>query len=39
MQWSFLRESRRLANTRMKRELRLVLRHPQVLDGLREAAQ
>jgi dTDP-4-dehydrorhamnose reductase len=35
MQWSFLRESRRLANTRMKRELRLVLRHPQVLDGLR----
>ena len=36
MQWSFLRESRRLRNARMKRELRLVLRHPQVLDGLRE---
>ena len=36
MQWSFLRESRRLRNARMKRELRLVLRHPQVLDGLRD---
>ncbi len=35
MQWSFLRESRRLRNGRMKRELGLVLRHPHVLDGLR----
>ncbi|ARU05152.1 hypothetical protein CCO03_11015 [Comamonas serinivorans] len=34
VQWSFLRESRRLRNTRMKHELRLVLRHPQVLQGL-----
>ena len=31
---SFMSESRRLDNTRMKRELRLRLRYPQVLDGL-----
>ena len=37
MQMSFMSESRRLRNQRMKRELRLVLRYPQVLDGLREA--
>jgi len=34
MQMSFLSESRRLVNTRMKRELRLVLRYPTVADGL-----
>ena len=34
MQLSFLGESRRLVNTRMKRELRLALRYPTVLDGL-----
>ncbi len=32
---SFMSESRRLLNERMKRELRVVLRYPQVLDGLR----
>ena len=31
---SFMSESRRLDNSRMKRELRLRLRYPQVLDGL-----
>ncbi len=35
MQLSFMSESRRLLNERMKRELRVVLRYPQVLDGLR----
>jgi hypothetical protein len=35
-QLSFLGESRRLVNARMKRELRLVLRHPTVVDGLEE---
>ena len=30
MQWSFMSESRRLDNTRMKRELRLRLRYPTV---------
>ena len=34
LQMSFLAESRRLVNTRLKRELRLVLRHPSVADGL-----
>jgi len=34
MQLSFVGESRRLVNTRMKRELGLVLRHPTVADGL-----
>ena len=34
MQMSFLAESRRMDNRRMKRELRLVLRYPGVLDGL-----
>ena len=38
MQMSFLSESRRLANRRMKDELRLVLRHPTVVDGLFENA-
>lgn len=34
MQLSFMSESRRLVNTRMKRELRLRLHHPDVLRGL-----
>lgn len=34
MQMSFLAESRRMDNRRMKRELRLVLHYPSVLDGL-----
>jgi nucleoside-diphosphate-sugar epimerase len=33
-QWSFLDESRRLANDRLKRELRLALRYPTVREGL-----
>jgi nucleoside-diphosphate-sugar epimerase len=32
---SFMRESRRLTNDRMKQELRLSLRYPHVLDGLK----
>jgi nucleoside-diphosphate-sugar epimerase len=36
LQMSFLAESRRLVNERMKRELRLVLHHPTVADGLGE---
>ena len=35
MQLSFMSESRRLVNRRLKRELRLVLRHPTVAEGLR----
>jgi nucleoside-diphosphate-sugar epimerase len=34
--YSFLSESRRLANDRLKRELRLQLRHPTVADGWSE---
>ena len=34
MQMSFLAESRRMDNRRVRRELRLVLRYPSVLDGL-----
>jgi dTDP-4-dehydrorhamnose reductase len=34
MQLSFMSESRRLLNTRMKRELRLQLHYPHVQDGL-----
>ncbi len=34
MQLSFLGESRRLVNRRLKRELRLRLRHPHVETGL-----
>ena len=37
-QLSFLDESRRLVNTRMKRELGVVLRHSSVGDGLDGAA-
>ena len=33
-QWSFLNESRRLSNARMKRELRLVLNRPTIREGL-----
>jgi hypothetical protein len=32
-QWSFMRESRRLDNRRMKHELRLRLRYPNVIDS------
>jgi hypothetical protein len=34
VQLSFWSESRRLDNTRLKRELRLKLRHPTVREGL-----
>jgi len=34
MQWSFMRESRRLDNTRMKCELRVRLRYPSVSTGI-----
>ena len=34
LQWSFMSESRRLDNTRMKRELRLRLRYPTVRGGI-----
>jgi nucleoside-diphosphate-sugar epimerase len=34
MQWSFLSESRRLSNGRLKSELRLALAYPHVRDGL-----
>jgi nucleoside-diphosphate-sugar epimerase len=34
MQWSFMQESRRLVNLRMKRELKLVLRYPTIQEGL-----
>lgn len=37
MQWSFMSESRRLDNTRMKRELQLRLRYPTVGDGIAAA--
>uniref|UniRef100_UPI000C335810 NAD-dependent epimerase/dehydratase family protein n=1 Tax=Macromonas nakdongensis TaxID=1843082 RepID=UPI000C335810 len=35
MVWSFMNESRRLRNERLKRELGLVLRYPTVREGLR----
>ncbi|HEY2927812.1 MAG TPA: SDR family NAD(P)-dependent oxidoreductase, partial [Albitalea sp.] len=34
LQLSFMNESRRLANVRLKKELRLKLRYPTVVDGL-----
>jgi len=37
LQLSFMSESRRLDNTRLKRELRLRLRYPTVADGLQSA--
>jgi nucleoside-diphosphate-sugar epimerase len=36
---SFMSESRRLSNARMKSELRLALRYPHVADGLRAKPQ
>ena len=39
MQWSFMSESRRLDNTRMKRELRLRLRYPTVVTGIAVAKE
>ena len=36
MQLSFMSESRRLDNQRMKKELKLVLRYPTVAEGLRD---
>ena len=36
VQMSFLGESRRLVNARMKRELGLALRYPTVAEGLRD---
>jgi nucleoside-diphosphate-sugar epimerase len=38
MQLSFMSESRRMDNARMKRELRLRLRYPSVIDGLAAGA-
>lgn len=35
--WSFMNESRRLSNDRMKRELRVALRYPRVGDALQGA--
>jgi nucleoside-diphosphate-sugar epimerase len=35
-QMSFLSESRRIANRRLREELRLVLRYPTVREGLRD---
>lgn len=37
MQWSFMRESRRIGNERLKRELKLQLRYPTVDDGIAAA--
>ncbi|TAJ79914.1 MAG: SDR family oxidoreductase [Gallionellaceae bacterium] len=36
MLWSFMNESRKLTNMRMKRELKVVLHHPTVRDALAE---
>ena len=38
VQWSFMRESRRIDNKRLKNELRLRLRYPTVHDGIAAAA-
>lgn len=37
LQWSFMRESRRLVNLRVKKELRAKLRYPRVEDGVAAA--
>jgi len=37
MQMSFMRESRRIGNRRLKQELKLQLAYPQVDDGIRAA--
>ena len=39
LQWSFMSESRRLDNRRLKQELRAKLRYPRVEDGLAAAAK
>ncbi|CAG4883988.1 NAD-dependent epimerase/dehydratase [Georgfuchsia toluolica] len=39
LQLSFMRESRRIGNERMKRELKLRLRYPTIDDGIRAAAR
>jgi nucleoside-diphosphate-sugar epimerase len=39
MTMSFMSESRRIGNARLKTELRLVLRYPTVVEGLAEALQ
>lgn len=39
MMWSFMNESRRLTNTRMKRELNVRLRYPTVGETLRTASR
>jgi nucleoside-diphosphate-sugar epimerase len=39
MQWSFMNESRRIGNARLKRELKLSLRHPTVREGLGAAGR
>lgn len=39
MMWSFMSESRRLANERMKRELRVKLRYPTIADFLAAMAE
>jgi len=36
--WSFMNESRRLTNRRIKQELRFRLRYPSVLEGIAHAA-
>lgn len=38
MQLSFMSESRRMLNTRLKKELRLVLRYPQIQQGLADSS-
>ncbi len=38
MQLSFMSESRRMVNTRLKKELRLVLRYPQIQQGLADSS-
>lgn len=38
LQWSFMRESRRIANDRLTRELQCRLRYPSVADGIADAA-
>ncbi len=35
MQWSFMNESRRIGNERLKRELKLELRYPTIYEGLK----
>ena len=39
LQMSFLGESRRLVNSRLKKELRVVLRYPTVAEGLGAAGR